>query len=181
MNLQDIIRKIVRDETEVYSQPCEVLAVDQDARTIDVRPYNNEAEIYSVRLQSSESQSVGYVSFPKIGSAVIVTFLSKDLAFCSLMTEIDSIKLNVNDYVEINSKSVIFNDGKNGALAISSKLTDEYNKIIQDINALKSALSGFVPVPSDGGAALKAVLSSYFSQQLQVVQENNIVNKDITH
>lgn len=40
------------------------------------------------------------------------------------------------------------------------------DEIKYDINSLKNILSAWVPVPNDGGAALKAALASYFSQPL---------------
>jgi hypothetical protein len=45
----------------------------------------------------------------------------------------------------------------------SAKLLAQAEKVDTRLNALKSAIAGWVPVPSDGGAALKAALGSWLA------------------
>lgn len=97
-NLKDIIKNLISDNEELYSQPCEVLEVDKSARTLKVEPLNGDADIFDVRLQSKESSGIGLVLFPKIGSQVIVTFLSKDLAFVTSTDEVEEVSLRIGEF-----------------------------------------------------------------------------------
>ncbi len=45
-------------------------------------------------------------------------------------------------------------------------------KVDQELNDLKSAISGWVPVPNDGGAALKAALGTWFAAPAAVGSGN---------
>ena len=56
----------------------------------------------------------------------------------------------------VDNSGVVINDGNNGGMVLSQKATDEINDLRQEISTLKSLITSFVPVPNDGGAALKA-------------------------
>ena len=59
------------------------------------------------------------------------------------------------------------------------ELTERLNLIEKDINSLKQKLSGWTPVPNDGGSALKTALSSYTSESLKETQVRDIENERV--
>jgi phage baseplate assembly protein V len=69
---------------------------------------------------------------------------------------------NVADLVHLGAKA--------GAefVALATKTQTEMNKIVSSVNALRTAISGWAPVAQDGGAALKAALTSWLAQTLTV-------------
>lgn len=73
------LRDLTKTSDEVYAKVCEVLEVDQDEKTVNVKPVDDTAEIYNVRLQA-ESETGGLVLFPKVGSMVLVVFINKNNA-----------------------------------------------------------------------------------------------------
>jgi hypothetical protein len=95
MELKDILKKLNENQDEIYSVLCSVVEVDENQRTIHAKPLNGSAEIFDVRLQTMLSGVIGVVTFPKIGSDVIVNFISKEVAYIALNSEIEKIQLNI--------------------------------------------------------------------------------------
>lgn len=79
------------------------------------------------------------------------------------------------------ASSVTIAGGTNGGMPIGSKLKDEFNKIINEINKMKTAFSGWSPVNDDGGAALKARSLTFSSSQLSPVDASAISNDNVKH
>ena len=97
-NIKDILRQLLKDNEEIYSVMGEAISVDNDARTCKVSPLDGSADIFNVRLQTKIASDIGLVLFPKQGSQVTVSFLSKELAFVSKTDEIESLKLDIEGF-----------------------------------------------------------------------------------
>lgn len=95
--IKDILKKLYENQDEIYSVLCSVVEVDESQRTIHAKPLNGSAEIFDVRLQTMLSGVIGIVNFPKVGSDVIVNFISKEVAYVALNSEIEKIQLNIGD------------------------------------------------------------------------------------
>jgi hypothetical protein len=93
--IKDILKKLYENKEEIYSVLCSVVEVDEGQRTIHAKPLNGSAEIFDVRLQTMLSGVIGIVNFPKVGSDVIVNFISKEVAYVALNSEIEKIQLNI--------------------------------------------------------------------------------------
>lgn len=91
-NFADAIKKLANPNDEVYAKVCEVLEIDQDEKTVNVKPVDDTAEIYNVRLQA-ESETGGLVLFPKVGSMVLVVFINKNNAAVVNTSEIEKLEL----------------------------------------------------------------------------------------
>ncbi len=76
----------------------------------------------------------------------------------------------------MDQNGIAFNGGNNKGLVLLSNVVDRLNKIEQDNNTLKTAMSGWMPVPQDGGAALKASSSAWFGSQLVQTQNSDLEN-----
>ena len=91
-NISGVIKKISKSSDEVYAKVCEVLEVNMQETTVDVKPIDGTAEIFDVRLQA-ESETGGLVIFPKVGSMVLVVFLNKNNAAVVNTSEIEKFSL----------------------------------------------------------------------------------------
>jgi len=287
-NLRDIVRELIKDNEEIYSMVCKVVAVDETLRTCDVEPIDGSAAIFDVRLQSKNETGVGLVAFPSVDSDVTVTFISKELAFVSCTNQIDRVQLNIgemslmmdaenfeksvknikintedhqetakdikistetydlsgesatftlssifsidaqdvevvatnilmdaavveisgattiNGITEVNGATTInglttinggatisgavamaasltIAGGTNGGMPIGSKIKDEFNKIVTEINNIKSAFEGWTPVFQDGGAALKVRSALFSGSPLSAVNTSAISNDNVKH
>ncbi|SNB17161.1 conserved hypothetical protein [Flavobacterium psychrophilum] len=94
-NIAGVIKKISKSSDEVYAKICEVLEVNTEDKTIDVKPIDDTAEIFNVRLQA-ESETGGLVLIPKVGSMVLVVFLNKNNAAVVNTSEIEKLSLLIS-------------------------------------------------------------------------------------
>lgn len=162
-NIRDIIQELLKDNEEIYSIVGEVLEVNRDKRVCKVQPINGDADLFNVRLQSKVSSEIGLVLFPKIGSQVTVTFMSKELAFISLTNEIEDIKLDIGEFslfidkenFEKSVKNIVINTEDYKKNATNTKInTDNYD--LTGENA-KFELSTIFEVISQADIKLQAV------------------------
>jgi len=54
MNIKEAIQQILQNDEEIYSIVGEVTAVDESARTVDVQPNDESAELFGVLLQANQ-------------------------------------------------------------------------------------------------------------------------------
>lgn len=90
--IKEIIQKLAKGGGESNSMVCLVKKVD--GLSCDVEPINGDADILDVRLVADEKEDV-FVLLPKIGSMVIVTFLTETAAFVSMISEVSEVKYKI--------------------------------------------------------------------------------------
>lgn len=170
--LDDIIARRI-DPEMFYSVYGTAVNVDEANRTCDLEPSGDDATRFDIRLQAIAGLDTGMVVIPKEGSFIGVTFVNRSTGFVSVYSEVDKVL--------VDAESFEFNGGVNGGLINVSDLVERINIIESDINDLKTALASWVPVPSDGGAALKAALASYFGSPLIDTVESDIEDTKVKH
>jgi hypothetical protein len=174
-NLAEVIKRMATDgEPKIFSFVGSVVEVDVDERTCVVDPVDTgeDGRFYGVRIQGSIGAGAGVFMSPTIGSYVVVTMLNEATGFVSIMSEVDEILIDCD--------SVVFNGGNNGGLINISDLTTEIQKLNANFNALANAFNTWVPVPTDGGAALKAIITPVVSS-FQSADLSNVTDDNITH
>lgn len=199
--LKDIIRQLANEGSSASLLVGTVSAVDTEARTVDVEPINEDAPILGVNLQANQGATKGVVLFPRKGSYVAVAMLSGYAAGVVVLTEdVESIEVNINDgtklvitedvmslnvkdgiTLDIDDSAAVFNGGDLGGLINIEDLTSKLNNIEREINNLKTVFSSWAPVPQDGGAALKASVSSWAGKQLTLSKRGDYEDKKIKH
>ena len=110
MSIADSIRQIALRGCEMYLCVCTVDAVDEQARTIDCTPIDEGAQLIGVNLQADQSGMVGIVSFPAVGSDVVVGFINPSVAVVLLTTELTKTALNIGNSeitAENNAVSIV--------------------------------------------------------------------------
>lgn len=73
------------------------------------------------------------------------------------------------------------NGDAHGGLVLADQVASRLNTLEQDLNTLKQALTAWVPVPSDGGAALKASAATWAAQPLTPTQSQVLQNTVVHH
>ena len=107
-NLAGALKNLTKTSDEVYAKVCEVLEVNEDEKTINVKPVDDTAEIFNVRLQA-ESETGGLVLFPKVGSMVLVVFINKNNAAVVNTSEIEKLELVIeNVELQIDKDKFLF-------------------------------------------------------------------------
>lgn len=136
------------------------VTVDTDG-TMDVTGVIDRLEYYDVQLGMG-----ALCIYPKPGTTCLVGIVEGQ--------ETDAFLISANEVDEI-----VLNGGTLGGLVKVGELTERLNLIEKDINSLKQKLSGWTPVPNDGGSALKTALSSYTSESLKETQVRDIENERV--
>lgn len=147
---------------------AEVKSVEGDTCTIAV---DDDLDLSDVRLRvvSDDNTSSKMLLTPKIGSFVLVADLSGG----------DLSDMAVVMFSEV--EKIIINGGNNGGLVKINDLVNHLNTIENDINTLKSAVSGWTPVAQDGGAALKTALESWSGQQITPTEVSDMEDDNVKH
>jgi len=165
MTISELIKKLAESGDQIYSKVCKVISVDLDERTCEVEPLSGGANIPACRLQAAIDQTSGLLQIPAVDSFVIVTWLNKNAAFVSMTSQVDEIQLNGDQYK---------------GLIIYDKLKEQIDKNSQFLDQLKQILDSWVPVPNDGGAALKTAWTA-ISTTLQTADLSDITNDTVKH
>lgn len=165
--------------------------INFDEQTCDVETLAGKADFKEVKLKGViKNDDTGFIIYPKDGSEVAVCIIEGDEAnaFVCQFTEIDSILIHLKNGDNTIFKQHLmadgtleFNGGDLGGLINVEDLVTQMNKAQNDLNNLKSAITSWVPIPNDGGAALKVALATYLGQSVQPTTRGNIEDTKITH
>lgn len=105
---------------------------------------------------------------PEPGSKVLLGLIGNKAEACILLFAEQTAQRHING-------------NQNGGLVLADEVTNEINAIKGQLNQLKTILQGWVPVPNDGGAALKALLNTWTNQQMASTVSGNLQNKRVSH
>ena len=107
-NIVGAMKTITKSSEEVYAKVGKVLEVNKIEKTVYVKPIDDSAEIFDVRLQA-ESETGGLVLYPKVGSMVLVVFINKNSAAVVNTSEIEKFKLIIDKAaLEIDKDKFLF-------------------------------------------------------------------------
>jgi hypothetical protein len=144
---------------------CNVSDIDLATFTCTCTPINGDAEFFDVLLNADAEK--GFTLIPANGSLVIIQQTSQATAYVSMVSKVDQVYLAGD---------------ANGGLVKVNDLVSKLNRIENDINVLKLVFSTWVPVASDGGAALKLAAATWFAQQLiPITTANDLQNNTVKH
>ena len=176
--LQRAIRQLAANENEtIYSVLATVVSVDAGAKTCEVAPIDGTANISDVRLAPETDQArPAILPVPAEGSVVIVDMINDSDGYVAMYSAVDSLIFRTTE-----GNVLQLQDGTLGGLVIVSNLVERLNLIESDINSLKQIFNAWVPVPSDGGAALKTALATYPTETLDETEDSDIENESVTH
>lgn len=182
MNIASMIQQLA-GKSDAPLQLCIVDAVDRSARTVDCTPLDDSAPLLGCNLQACQGSKHGLIVYPKVGSYVLVGLLEGLSAGLVLLTdEVDEVEIKIGERsLQMTSEGIVCNGGQLGGLIKIEGLTSRLNAIEDDINRLKQTLSTWTPIPSDGGAALKAAAASWSARPLAKTKRGDYENELIKH
>lgn len=140
----------------------DVVSVDKSARQC-VATIDN-----GVQLACNIMAVVGDGVFPvpSVGSTVLILYGTYENAFVILCSDIDEIS---------------FKGEELGGMVKVIELVSKLNTLESDLNSLKTVFSSWVPVASDGGAALKTAAATWYGQQITQTQRADLENESVKH
>lgn len=184
------IQKIVKPLIKVNTIRGTVQSVDKTAQTCVVKPIRGGANYLDVKLDSTIQSDASYlIIYPKENSTVFISIIEGNDAdmYVSKFGEIESISLKMNSNLLINvkesgeldieAKQININGGNLGGLVKVQELQTQLTKINNCLKAIQTAFIGWITVPSDGGAVLKAASSTFTT--LPLADTSNLANNKI--
>ena len=120
MDIRNAIRQLALSGSEIYLSVCTVDAVDENARTIDCTPIDEGAQLIGVNLQADQSGQTGVVSFPAVGSDVVVGFLSPAVAVVLLTTDVAKVMLKIGDTEAVVEDNNVFLKTQKGSATLTA-------------------------------------------------------------
>lgn len=168
VKLRESLRNICgnRQEGQALLFQARVVSVEADSCTVDL----GGLELSDVRLKAvadGETKDVLLV-VPAPGSRVLVGSLTGDYR--------DLAVLSVERFDRWQ-----FGGDKYGGLVKAPGLVERLNVLEKNLNDLKQLVSGWKPVPQDGGASLQLALQSWLAGTLTETRQTDIENTKIVH
>ena len=180
MTIGEEVRKAIRNLIEQYlvtsklrePKVCKVLTVNAGANSAiqvcDCKPLDGSAIVRDVTLITSyQNNQAGFMLVPKVNSLVQVSFNDDCDAFVSMVSAVDFIYLNGNDY---------------GGLVNAKELKTQLDKNNQLLTHILSVIKG-APIDEPGNGAPSALQTAL---QLAITTDNiadlsNIENTTVLH
>jgi len=162
-NIGDLIAKLADKKEEVYSIICKVSEVSGEVA--ELAPLNGDASLFDVKLLAGTSATPLLIT-PVVGSTVIATFLSKDTAFVSLYSEIESVQIMGDQF---------------GGLIKIEELIKNLDKLTARVDGIIDAIKNGVPIPTDGGAGLQTTIKVALALLVDKEDFTTMENENIKH
>jgi hypothetical protein len=157
--LKEIFQQLADKGEQVYSLICKVKTVHADKNTCDVTPVNGAADLLDVRL-NAYGTSTGYIVYPTADSFVMVTFFKKNEAYVSLVSDIDSLAVNIEDKTfYIDSEGILLNGDEFGGLTKTPELKTQLDKTHALLTQIINIING-APIAEPGNGAPSALQAS---------------------
>lgn len=182
------------DKDIISIEVCVVNSVDTTNWLCTATPTSGEAptQITDI-MMSAEQASNGFVLVPVVGSTIIVAITLRNDVYVLMTSEVDQV-IYYRDNGDGTFHSFVWNangfqegDGSYGGMIklldsnIQYGLLARLNAIESFISTLQTAINGWVPVPNDGGAALKTALAAWLGSTAPSTTRPMIENPDFTH
>lgn len=179
----ELIEKIASNAVKIKFLVAKVDQVDESNFTVDATPINGESETFDIKIRVViDAQEEGIISIPSIGSRILVGMADQVNGYLLQCEKIDRLIWKISGFrMEIdNEGNMTFNEGENDGIVKLPELKNQVDKLNNFLTAIKNTFNSWVPVPSDGGAALKSAMVSALASQ-QVADLSNAGNEKIKH
>ena len=150
---------------------CEVVSVDEDARTCDVKPVNDITETVIPGVNLSAAPNDGEYAKPELGSVVLVARFVKQESYVVKFSDLAKWKIVADE--------VVLNDTTYGGVPIADEISSYVNNAINIIKA--SVVAGFTALPPTGFGA--GAISAFNSSMASLLPLNSLdlQNQNVKH
>lgn len=93
--IKELIQKLAATGNELYAKIAEVISVDIETKTCDVKPIDGSSEIFDVFLNLSEES--GQLCEPVIGSLICIVFITKETAVAVNYSELKQYNIKIEE------------------------------------------------------------------------------------
>lgn len=140
--LRDALRSLVKPNNDGFSKVCTIDSIDLTTLTCYCVPLNGDADIINVRLMANIDN--GFLLIPEVNSIVVVSFLSDDSAYVSLVSKVSEVHLNGKNF--------------NGLIKIDEQ-TAKLNQLVSELQIQLGLIAA--GITAGGGTYTPATLSIF--------------------
>lgn len=174
----EILNTLMKGNAKVSTYPAIVTEVDWEAKTATVKGVIDDLEFYDVLLGLGSI----YVK-PEKGSLCLIGVILGNEAQTFLISAASVEGFDLVDKIgfkcSLNNGLMTINGESYGGIVKATELKTQIDKNTAILQAIQTAFQSWAPVPTDGGASLKALSSQFIA--LQRANLNNIQNTKIKH
>ena len=168
------LKRALESMNPKFSKACIVRSVSANPTTglmtCDCESIQDKTVLEDVRLVAdfkNTATTTGFVLVPKVGSIVLVSFLADSECYVSMVSDVDTIFLNGNNYEGIVK---------------AFDLTIKLNALENNLNNILMALKGItVSIGSGGGAVPFAPFFSAINNISPITNKADIENATVKH
>lgn len=179
-----------------HLQNATVVSVDWPARTCKVRLDDGRLRS-EVKLRAvADDGATGICLKPKVGSAVVIAAIEREEMNAVVVgyTDVDRFEVQMQDIgivwengkvsmevknLEVKADQTTFNNGSLGGLIKLLPALQKINALEGDLNSIKAVFAAWVPVPQDGGLALKTAAAAWAGKTFTLTQQSELENTKI--
>ncbi|KKN55741.1 hypothetical protein LCGC14_0579510 [marine sediment metagenome] len=160
MNLVKIISTEIDDLTQRVSKFLRFglndvqTAIQTAPYGMDSNPIKGMIAVYGATSEKGKPVIIGYINKNQLADIGEARIFSTD--------ENGVLKT----FIWLKNDGIIEIGGDVDNMVRFSELKTAFNEMQSDVNTLKTAISGWTPIPNDGGAALKVALATWFAATL---------------
>lgn len=170
---------LMKKQVPVQTTWVTVSSVDADAKTMVCKGVADDLEYYDVLLSLGNA-----TKYPVVGTKALIGLINNQagLAFmidCQEFTRY-LIEIESGFKIDLNADEILLNGDGFGGLVKWNALKAELDKTKALVNAIKNALVTWVPVPTDGGTALKTIVTGSVAP-VSAGNYSNLENENVKH
>ena len=177
-NLGNVLNERTQYMINVQTHWAVVKDIDWEAKTMTATGLVDDCDFFDVNL------GIGSVyTKPVIGSKCLIGIINNNIVDAFL---IQSEQIELIELVDKSGFKIILNDGKMtingdafGGIVNAKELKTQINKNTTLLKKIQLTFQSWVPVPNDGGASLKALVTNFTN--MQIADLSNIENTKIKH
>lgn len=177
IEFKKLINEKMKSKVPVQTEWVKVSSVNWDEKTMVAIGENNGLEYFDVLL------GLGSVNIkPKLDTLALVGSIHNgEACFMISCEEIDSYEIidKSGFKLSLNNGLMTINGESFGGIVDAKELKTQSDKNTAILQNIQTVFNSWVPVPNDGGASLKALVTSFVS--LQRADLSNIENTTIKH
>lgn len=181
------VQEQIKEQIQIFSEkhgpaaliPATVTAINDDDTIVATTSDN--VMIDDVRLKSVIKTGTKFTVTPAMNSNILIGRIENSEEFIVVsVDEVKEVRVEINETsIVADENGIVMNGGNLHGLVTRDGVKQQLNKIEQDITNLKEAMTAWVPVANDGGAALKSVTASWASSTLVQTVNNDVENTKV--
>lgn len=163
--IKEAVRALSKTNNEINCIVCTVDSIDTTKKTCYCLPIDeSKADLMNVRLMADNK--TGFLIIPKVGSVVIVSYISNEMTYVSMFSEVDEIQLNGDNY---------------GGLVRIQELTDKLNNLENAFNQHLVLYNAHTHAGVTSGGSSTAVPTAVDTNVLTPTVKTELENQTVKH